>query len=158
MEQFPDFEELNKVSEIEIVYRNTGKIKLTERPQVTSARGAYELFLHFWNKDKIELLEESMVIYLSRANHVLRMMALSSGGLTATVVDARILLVPAIKLPTSAIILAHNHPSGTLVPSTADIELTKKLKSCAALFDINFLDHLIISANGYTSLAEAGFL
>jgi DNA repair protein RadC len=151
-------EELNTVSEIEIVYKNKSKCKITERPQIISSKDAYDILLHYWNPGKIELIEEFKVIYMNRANRVLRIMNVSSGSFTATVADARIILVPAIKMPTSGIILAHNHPSGQLKPSQADIDLTSKIMNCAKMFDIRLADHVIVTNESYYSFADQGLL
>jgi DNA repair protein RadC len=78
----------------------------------------------------------------------------SVGGVAGTVVDAKLIFQKAIQQLASSIILAHNHPSGNLRPSQADIDLTKKLKSAGKVLDIQVLDHLIISEAGYTSLAD----
>jgi DNA repair protein RadC len=82
----------------------------------------------------------------------------SLGGVSGTVVDAKIIFKKALEIPASAIILCHNHPSGNLRPSGADIEITKKVKEGGALIDINVLDHLIVSERGYFSFADEGML
>ncbi len=81
---------------------------------------------------------------------------LSSGGMTSTIADIRILLAVALKSMATAIILSHNHPSGVLKPSKADIYLTQKIKEAAALLDIELLDHLIVSSEGYYSFTQEG--
>ena len=102
--------------------------------------------------------EEFWIIYLNNSNRVLRKSQLSKGGITGTLVDIRLVLKEALELSSTSIILAHNHPSGTLIPSQADKDLTYKLKTAAASMDINVLDHLILSSGGYFSFADSGLL
>ncbi|MBZ5857765.1 JAB domain-containing protein [Flavihumibacter profundi] len=140
------------VGEVELVYK--ANISASERPEIKSSRDCYDLILRNWNMEKIELLEEFKVIYLNRANRVIAIFNLSSGGISGTVADIRLIFVAALKANTSSIILAHNHPSGKLVPSNADEILTKKIKDAGLLLDIKVLDHLIITSGGYYSFFE----
>lgn len=87
MEKHLSLEELNNVAEIDIVYRRKPACKMTERPKINASADAAEILLHYWDKDKIELLEEFKVLYLNRANRVLQMISISQGGLTGTVAD-----------------------------------------------------------------------
>jgi DNA repair protein RadC len=103
-------------------------------------------------------IEEFWILYLNRGNKVLGKEKMSSGGVSGTVVDIKVLLRNAIQRLSSAIIVAHNHPSGTLRPSNADIQLTKKLQEGAKLMDIRLLDHLILTDAGYYSFADEGML
>lgn len=98
--------------------------------------------------------EEFWVLYLNRANVITRKERVSSGGVTGTVVDVRIILKKAINELSSGIILVHNHPSGNLQPSLADKKITEKLKVAADLLEIKLLDHLIIAGNSYYSFAD----
>jgi len=102
--------------------------------------------------------EEFWVMYLNRNNRLLSKIKISSGGVSATVVDVKIILKKAISQLASVIILAHNHPSGNLKPSKADHNLTKKIKEAAKLLDIQVADHLIISQHGYYSFSDEGLL
>jgi DNA repair protein RadC len=129
--------------------RNLLDIKL--RPTITSSRDAYQMIA--------TLLadlphEEFWILLLNRANRVIGRERVSVGGVAGTVVDAKLVFQKAIQQLASSIILAHNHPSGNLRPSQADIDLTKKLKAAGKVLDIQVLDHLIISEAGYTSLAD----
>ena len=83
---------------------------------------------------------------------------MSSGGVSATVVDKRIILKAAVNQLATSIILVHNHPSGNLKPSKSDIKLTEELKGATVLFDINLFDHLIVSQQGYFSFVDEGIL
>lgn len=94
------------------------------------------------------------VLYLNQANKVNHFEIVSEGGLTATVADPRIILKKALEQDAVGIILCHNHPSGSLRPSRADMSLTKKIKDAAALFDIRLIDHVIVSGEGHYSFAD----
>lgn len=98
------------------------------------------------------------VIYLNQSSKVLRHELISSGGLTGTVADIRIILKNALLQNANKIIIAHNHPSGNLQPSSADKTLTQKLKEAAEWMDIKLLDHLIVAGTGYLSMADEGML
>ena len=114
--------------------------------------------MHYWNHDKIELLEEFKVLFLNRANRVLQILPVSQGGMTGTVADPRLILAAAVKIAACSMIMVHNHPSGNLKPSKADEELTFKIRAAARYFDINVLDHLIITSEGYYSFGDEGLL
>ena len=102
--------------------------------------------------------EEFWILYLNNSNHILLKQQLSKGGITGTLVDIRLVLKQALELNAVAIILAHNHPSGTLKPSEADKKLTQKLKKAAESLDIKVLDHLIITEKAYFSFADENLL
>ena len=102
--------------------------------------------------------EEFWIVYLNNSNKVLQTSQLSKGGITGTVVDIRLAFKNAIQLGAVAVILAHNHPSGTLKPSQADIQLTKKLKTAGESLDIKVLDHLIVTEKAYFSFADEQML
>lgn len=98
------------------------------------------------------------VMFLNRANKVNHFEIISTGGITGTVADPRIILRKALEHDAVNIILCHNHPSGSLKPSRADEQLTAKIKDAAKLLDLTVLDHLIVSENGYYSFADEGIL
>jgi DNA repair protein RadC len=102
--------------------------------------------------------EEFWVLLLARNNRVIGRKKISEGGVSGTVVDAKILLKHAIENLASSIVLCHNHPSGSLTPSIADVHLTKNLKGGAKLIDITVIDHLIIGHHEYFSFADAGMI
>lgn len=102
--------------------------------------------------------EEFWILLLNRSNRVIRRENLSKGGIHATVVDQRIAFRKAIEVGASALILCHNHPSGTLQPSESDIQLTNKFKKAGEHIDIQVLDHLIIGTKGYYSFADNGII
>lgn len=98
------------------------------------------------------------VLYLNRANHIVKQKQMSQGGIHATVVDVRVILREALLSQATSIIISHNHPSGRLEPSAQDIALTKDLKNAAQTLDINLMDHLIIAGRNYYSFADQGKL
>ncbi len=102
--------------------------------------------------------EEFWVIYLNNSNKVISKSQLSKGGITGTLVDVRLVFKTALEMAATAIVLCHNHPSGTLVASDADKQITKKLKIAGDSLDIKILDHLIITEKGYFSFADEGIL
>jgi len=97
-------------------------------------------------------------LLLNRGNRVLGIMNVSSGGVSGTIADPKIIFTAALKSNASALVLSHNHPSGTLKPSQPDISLTKKLVDGGKLLDITVLDHLIVTNEGYYSFADEGLL
>ena len=125
------------------------------KPKITCSNHAYELL-------KPELLdqrqEEFWIILLNRANLVIKKIQVSSGGVSGTVADPKLIFKQAMENLASSIILAHNHPSGNLQPSDADMKLTKKLKECGAIVDIPVVDHIIFGNTGYISFADEGWL
>ena len=102
--------------------------------------------------------EEFWIIYLNNANKIISRSQLSKGGITGTVVDVRLVFKTAIEIGAVAIILAHNHPSGTLQPSESDKQITRKLKTGGEQLDIKILDHVIITETHYFSFADSGIL
>lgn len=98
--------------------------------------------------------EEFWILYLNNSNKVLHKAQLSKGGITGTLVDVRLVMKQTLELGAVAIILAHNHPSGTLMPSAADKQMTKKIQSACDTLDIRVLDHLIITQKSYYSFAD----
>lgn len=127
-----------------------------DRPQILSSKDGY----HCIAPILMDLNhEEFWIILLNRANKVIGKEQISAGGVSGTVVDAKIIFRKALEVaPASSIILCHNHPSGNRNPSQADIDLTKKLKKAGETLDILVLDHLIIAENSYYSFADEGRL
>lgn len=128
---------------------------IKERPQIRSSKDAYHVLAPLI----MDLPhEEFWILLLNRANKVIGRERVSLGGVAGTVVDAKIIFRKALEMLASGIILCHNHPSGNLNPSRADLEITKKLKRAGETLEINILDHLIIAENGYYSFADEGKL
>lgn len=102
--------------------------------------------------------EEFWILYLNNSNKIINHLPLSKGGITGTLVDVRLVLKKCLELGATSIILSHNHPSGNLNPSSADKELTKKLKIASESLDIKILDHIIVTEKSYFSFADEGLL
>jgi DNA repair protein RadC len=100
--------------------------------------------------------EEFWVLYLNNSNKVIYKAQLSKGGITGTVVDLRLLFKMALEQNATAVLLIHNHPSGKLMASDADIQITKKIKQAGQTLEIQVLDHIIITENGYLSFQDTG--
>lgn len=129
--------------------------EVIKRKKITSSQDAFEYF-HSLLCDLHH--EEFHVLYLNRANNIISSERISSGGTTGTVADIKIIFRIAIENRAQAIIVAHNHPSGNIQPSEADNQLTKKIKEAAKIFDMSFLDHIIIGGNNYYSYLDNGNL
>jgi DNA repair protein RadC len=141
-----------QIAEVELIYKT--KVKASDRPKVTGSRDAYDILLANWDENKIGFVEQAKILLLNRAHRVLGIYEVSSGGITSTIVDPKVVFTAALKANACAIILAHNHPSGNLRPSAADQELTRKIKEGGKLLDISMLDHLIVTQEGYFSFAD----
>jgi DNA repair protein RadC len=98
------------------------------------------------------------VLYLNRANNTIAWSKISTGGMSATVVDIRVIFATALKVGAQAIILSHNHPGGQLKPSTQDLAMTKRIVEGGKILDINVLDHLIITDGGYLAFSDEGLV
>jgi DNA repair protein RadC len=145
-----------QVAEIQLLYKSNVKPSL--RPKITSSRDAHQILKEYWNESSIDLFEEFKVLFTNRANKVLGILEVSSGGISGTVADPKLIFAGALKASASGMILAHNHPSGNLQPSQADIELTKKIKEGGRFLEIQVLDHIIITSESYYSFADEGLL
>ncbi len=128
---------------------------LRDRPRITSSRDAFNVIAPLLT-DLYH--EEFWVLLLNQANEVIDRKRISSGGMTATVVDSRQFFRMAIEGKAVAVIAVHNHPSGNLKPSQADIQLTQKLVQAGKTVEIPVLDHLIVSERGFYSFADEGMI
>lgn len=124
-----------------------------ERKTIASSKDAYD---YMYAEVSDLNYEKFWVILLNRANKVIRSVEISEGGIAGTVADLRKIFRAALEASASAIILCHNHPSGQLQPSEADVKLTEKAKHSGQLIDIPVLDHLIFGGNSYYSFADEG--
>jgi DNA repair protein RadC len=147
--------ENNYLAEIEINY----KLSFSQFAQKTvlSAKDAEEVFRELWS-NRMDHIEEFVIICLNRANDVLGWTRISQGGICGCVADIRIIFQAALKANASGIIVAHNHPSGKLKPSDSDLQLTKRLKSGGEIMDIKLLDHLILTSQSFYSFTEEGHM
>lgn len=136
------------------------KIKEHERVQIACSKDGFNYIIQGFDINTIALQEQLVVLYLDRSMKVVGLYRAAVGGMTGVVADIRIILAVALKIFASSLIVAHNHPSGSLKPSTADHDLTNKLKESAKLMDLKLLDHFIIepSCEQYYSFADEGWL
>ncbi|TVR79919.1 MAG: JAB domain-containing protein [Chitinophagaceae bacterium] len=142
------------IAALELGIRRNAKQSLP-RSKITSSKDVFDLL----QAKFIDLPhEEFWVMYLNRSNIVIKSERISLGGSTGTVADPKIILKRAVELIANAIILAHNHPSGSLKPSQADISLTKKIKEAASYLDVYLFDHLIFTDKAYFSFADEGYI
>ncbi|WP_313803581.1 RadC family protein [Flavobacterium sp.] len=126
-----------------------------ELTKITSSKAVFEIMQPIIG----ELLhEEFWVLYLNNSNKVVYKTQISKGGITGTVVDTRIIYKIALEYNATSVILSHNHPSGSLIASEADIQITKKLKEAGKHLDISVLDHVIVTETNYFSFADEGIL
>lgn len=128
---------------------------LLQRPSIRNSRDAASLLQPLLADQEKEIF---CALFLNRANRVLRTEILSHGGINGTLVDPRLLFKKALELDASGLVICHNHPSGSLKPSESDLDLTKKITAGAKILDLNLMDHLIVSQEGYLSFADEGLL
>jgi DNA repair protein RadC len=151
-----NMQSLFQFAEIEITYRN--KQPLNDRPVLNSSRRVYDLLRTAWDENKLELQEQFNVLLLDNGCRALGIFEIGMGGIDYTPVDIRLIFATALKARATRLVLAHNHPSGTLKPSNADKDLTKKIQLAGQLMDIKIADHLIITRNDYYSFADNGLI
>lgn len=128
---------------------------IKERPQVRSSKDAYQAIAPILADLPHE---EFWILLLNRSNRIISRDRVSMGGVSGTVVDARLVFKKALEVLASSVILCHNHPSGNLSPSQADLNLTRKLKKAGEVMDAAVIDHLIIADGGFYSFADEGIL
>jgi len=141
-----------QLHEVELVYRTS--TSNTNKPQLCSPGEVSDYLRSIWKQDRIELQEEFYVLLLNNAMRVLGWSKISSGGRTATIVDVSYVVQLAVLSNASSVIVAHNHPSGALKPSTADINLTKRIQKALQTLSISLNDHIIICRQGYYSFLD----
>ncbi len=142
--------------EVRLVYRN--RVKAADRPSIKSAEDAYEILRKSWDMAQITLVEECKALFLDRQLKLMSIAHISKGGFAGTIIDPRVVFSIALKRRAHAIILAHNHPSGTLEPSSADLKLTKELMTAGKALQIPLADHLIITQDDYCSMHSSGYM
>ena len=129
--------------------------EVPEKPQISSSKDAYQVFHPYLADLKTE---EFWALYLNQSNKVIHIEKLTQGGISQSVVDVRILFKIGLEKFATAVIVAHNHPSGNLKPSSEDINITKKISEGGKILSINLLDHLIITQKSYYSFSDEGIL
>lgn len=125
-------------------------------PKITSSKDAADILRGMYSRHDIQRVEQFVVLHLNRANRVIGWQKTSLGGISATVVDPRIVFQGAILKNASGIIVSHNHPSGQPFPSEQDKGMTRKLKEGGKFLEIILLDHIIITKNKHYSFADEG--
>lgn len=145
---------INIISALELGRRRKERNPV-KREKITCSEDIYRLMRPHLQD---EVREEFWIVMLNRANLVMKKYPVSQGGVSGTVADPKLIFKAALQLPASAIILVHNHPSGNLKPSTADIQLTQKLKQAGNMLDLPVLDHIIYTDQHYFSFADEGIL
>ena len=136
------------------------KVSVTkgDKVTITSPEKMVEVMRSIFDADTILWTEEVIMVCLNRANDVVGYYKVSSGGFSGSVLDPRVEMTIALNNASSSIILAHNHPSGNLKPSEGDKAITEKIRKACAFFDMNLLDHLIITDESYLSFKEEGLI
>lgn len=145
-------ENATKSYELTITRKNNNSF---EKVQINSSLKAAEYIRKFYHED-IEIYESFFILLLDNTLNTIGYAKISQGGLTSTVVDVRIICKYAIDSLAVNVMIAHNHPSGTLRPSESDLQITKKIKNALNLLDVNLTDHIILTANNYYSFRDNG--
>ncbi|AZI26634.1 DNA repair protein [Pedobacter sp. G11] len=149
--------QLSTICEIEITYHPD--FRISDCPKADSSEDLYSILREHWNLNQIALREEFKIILLSTNLRILGISSIASGGMSAVSIDSKLIFSTALLANARGIVLAHNHPSGNLIPSQSDINITKKIKDGAKLLDIEVFDHIILTKdNGYYSFADDGIL
>jgi DNA repair protein RadC len=131
------------------------QVPSASKPSVRSSADAYRIM----RPHLVDLQAEAfLVLYMNRRHAVIRLETLSTGGISSTVVDVRLLLKRALELGATSLIVGHNHPSGNLNPSPQDRSLTEQLMKASRFLEVELLDHLIVTEAGYTSFSDEGLL
>ena len=143
------------IHEVKIAYTRP---VITEMHQVKSSADAAKLFREFANGRSLDYKEYFFVMLLSRNNRVLGISEISVGSTTATAINVKEVFQLVLKSNACNIVLCHNHPSGNLQPSEQDKAVTKRIALFADLLDVSVLDHLILTTEGYLSMADEGFM
>ena len=149
------------------IYRQKITVRIVEENQVmysdtlqkfSDSKTAHKIAMGFWDKDDLSMAEGFYCLYFNSQNKPICWAQISLGSLNSTIADPKVIFSHAVLCAATGFICFHNHPSGNLRPSQADIQLTKKLQNGAKLLDINLLDHIIVSPNEeeFYSFADNG--
>ena len=145
----------NFLYELKLSYRRTGES--SKYGPIRSSKDSFQILAGVFDQDLIEAREEFIILYLNRANMVIGYYKAFQGGVASVIADTKLILSMGLKTLASSIILAHNHPSGRLIPSEQDLRLTQRVKDAGRQVDIELLDHLILGPVGkYYSFADEG--
>jgi len=150
--------QIMEIPEIQIRVRWSKKVLKEDLIIIRKSEDIARCLREVFNQDTFGWTEEFIILCLNKANVVTGFRKISSGGMTGTVADPKVIFTVALNVLATSIILAHNHPSGNLKPSRADEELTEKIKQAGKFLDIAVLDHIILSEHGYFSFSDEGLL
>lgn len=146
------------IPEIKLTVSFDKNVKKSELKVIQSSMDIAEVLRQVFNKDTFDWTEEFIMLCLNRKNAVVGFYKVSSGGMTGTVADPKVIYTLALQCTATSIVIAHNHPSGNLRPSKQDEELTQKIKHAGTMLDIKLLDHIILNDENYFSFADEGIL
>lgn len=146
---------MHTIREVKLSYVKEHPLSEVNNTKIRSSSESAQVLRKVW-EDDLDMIERVYVLYLDNANQVQSVSLISMGGLQGTVVDLRVVFATALNCLATGIILAHNHPSGTLQPSQADIHLTNRVKEAGKLLDINLIDHIILTEDSYYSFCDEG--
>ena len=147
------------IPEITLKVNYDKNVKKSELIKIGNSQDAYEVFKQVFDADKFDWIEQTILLCMNNGHKVIGFVKISSGGMTETSLDPKVVFVHALHtIGCCSIMLAHNHPSGNLKPSNEDIKLTQKIRDAGKLLDITLLDHLILNDEGYYSFCDEGTL
>lgn len=146
----------DNLAEVQLSYKS--KIKASDRVKLSSSKDAANALRNIFDPNTIEHKESAVILLLNRQNQILGWAQISTGGLSASIIDPKIVFQFALNANATAIILSHNHPSGNLQPSKSDIDLTKKIKEGGKILEIDILDHIILTQDSYYSISDNGHI
>ena len=146
------------LGEVSVGYKRTDLDDTLVKTQIRNSDHAAKFFRGIFPDEVMEHHEEMWIGYLNNANRPIGFMQLSKGNANSTVVGIKALVQGAVMCNASGVVMMHNHPSGNKTPSEADITLTSRIKKGLELFDIKLVDHIILTLESYTSMAEEGLM
>ena len=149
---------MTQIPEIKITLSFDKKIKKSELKTLSSSNDTVKVLREIFNADTFDWKEEVILLCTNRRNAIVGYYKVSSGGISGTVLDPKIIFTTALNCTASGIIIAHNHPSGNLTPSVEDDRITAKIKEAGKMLDINLIDSVILTDEGYYSYIDNGKL
>jgi DNA repair protein RadC len=149
---------MTQIPEIKITLSFDKKIKKSELKTLSSSNDTVKVLREIFNADTFDWKEEVILLCTNRRNAIVGYYKVSSGGISGTVLDPKIIFTTALNCAASGIIIAHNHPSGNLLPSVEDDRITAKIKEAGKFLDITLLDSIILTDEGYYSYRDEGKL
>jgi DNA repair protein RadC len=155
------FERSPHLAELKVSYKRRRKVEAGQLAMpwiIASATSAEAYIRSVWDRDSLELVEEFLVVCLNGGNEVLGWVKVSRGGFGQVVVDPRVVFAVALQAASSAIIVAHNHPSNSATPSPEDLQVSRRLVAAGKLLGVKVLDHIILTKDGALSMAGEGLL